>query len=78
MLYFEIELIGGPDDGATFQVHRLDTYWEMMVDSWDPFEGPKTSMYWKSDELTKEGRVRYYSQDAVALYWNRKSRKDSQ
>jgi hypothetical protein len=76
MFYFVIELIGGPDDGAVFQVHRLDPYWEMMVDSWDPSDVPKTSMYWKSDEITKDGHIRYYSQDAVALYWKRKSNKD--
>lgn len=79
MIFYTIELIGGPDDGATFKVHQLDLYWEMKLDSWDLDEvQEKSSMYWKSEETTDKGHIRYYSTDAVELYWIRRTREKSE
>lgn len=64
---YQLQLVGGPDDGATFHTTELPPFWEMLKKR-DQIAcilmGSDASLasdrYWRSDKVTDEGIVLYY------------------
>lgn len=64
---YELQLVGGPDDGATFHSMNLPPYWEMLKAKdmmacvlLDVDDSIIADRYWRTDKVTEAGIVLYY------------------
>lgn len=63
---FWIELIGGPDDGAVYQVDHFPEIWEMtyaahaLACTLLGMRESKVVRYYRADEINEKGHVLYY------------------
>lgn len=71
---FTIQLVGGPDDGATFMTVDLPKFWEMLSENVCDtcyrrgFHTPIDSeRYWLSTNKTRDGHYIYYHEGSVNL-----------
>ncbi len=66
---YQIQLVGGPDDGATFKTLTLPAFWSVekryaLTRMTLGFRGDELSdRYWRSDRVTEGGLVLYYHED---------------
>ncbi len=71
---FTIQLVGGPDDGASFETVNLPTFWEMLSENvcdaclrngyYTPIDSER---YWRSTKLTSTGQHIYYHEGTINL-----------
>lgn len=71
---FNIRLVGGPDDGASFSLASLPMFWEMISEHYcaqclkNGIHTPIYSeRYWLSEQLTADGHHVYYHEGSLNL-----------
>lgn len=67
---YQLQLVGGPDDGATFGCRELPPFWEVIkaatASTCDILGVPEFlgfDRYWRSDKVTEDGTILYYYED---------------
>ena len=71
---FEIQLVGGPDDGSSYTLKALPLFWEMISEHYcdqclrngivTPIESER---YWLSQKRTATGHHIYYHEGSLNL-----------
>lgn len=69
---FTIQLLGGPDDGATFRTWELPPTWEMLkrsksiaCDVLGEAEDKHVDTYWHTADLSERGYVIYEHESLI-------------